>query len=210
MTDAQPANTSHSTAPAAAVADDDPLAHLHKMSTTAGLGTTEYVAINPMAVATICLGAASGLALLDAMLLALPVVTIVVAIIALRQIHHSGGTQTGRGLWWGGLLLALLFAGIVGGRAVAAQVRTRADQAAIANLVGEFSNDVTSGNYEAAYAKMTPKFQNRVKPQQFTDLWTNIQRGRYGGKLKSLSSNQRLAFETLASGDHVAAGMMVS
>jgi len=28
----------------------DPLAHLHKMSTTAGLGTTDYVAVNGMSI----------------------------------------------------------------------------------------------------------------------------------------------------------------
>src|SRR2546423_3462881 len=104
MTDVESQHAQSSTA----IDSGDPLARLHKMSTTAGLGTTEYVAINPMAVATIFLGAASALALMDVTLLAVPVVTIVVGIVALRQIARSGGTQTGRGLAWGGLLLALL------------------------------------------------------------------------------------------------------
>src|SRR5438552_9086922 len=88
---------------------DDPLAHLHKMSTTAGLGTTEYVAINPLAVTTIFLGLASALALLDNTLLALPIAAVICGIFALRQISRSGGTQTGRGLAILGLLLALCF-----------------------------------------------------------------------------------------------------
>src|SRR5436309_10235622 len=84
---------------------DDLLAHLHKMSTTAGLGTTEYVAINPLAVATVFLGAASALALLDHTLLAIPVLAVVCAIVALRQVIRSGGTQTGRGIAVLGLVL---------------------------------------------------------------------------------------------------------
>src|SRR5947208_762197 len=81
-----------------APSDPDPLAHLHKMSTTAGLGTTEYVAINPLSVATIFLGLASALALLDNTLLAVPALTVIAAIVSLRQISHSGGTQGGKGL----------------------------------------------------------------------------------------------------------------
>ena len=91
----------------------DPLAHLHKMSTTAGLGTTEYVAINPLAVATVFLGLASALALLDNTLLAIPVLALIGAIFSLRQIARSGGTQTGKGLAVLGLLLAVGFSGIV-------------------------------------------------------------------------------------------------
>src|SRR5215510_13989681 len=75
---------------------DDPLAHLHKMSTTAGLGTTEYVAINPLAVTAFFLGLASSLALLDNTLLAVPALALIIAIVALRQIFGSGGTQTGK------------------------------------------------------------------------------------------------------------------
>src|SRR4051812_11954856 len=96
-------------------ADDDPLSHLHKMSTTAGLGSGEYVAVNGMAVVAIILGLASSLSLLDtAFLVSVPPLTIVLAILALWQISDSNGTQTGRGLAIGGLLLALLFAAAVG------------------------------------------------------------------------------------------------
>src|SRR3954452_14484400 len=93
-------------AAAAAAPDDDPLARLHKMSTTAGLGTTDYVAINPTAVVAIFLGFASLLALLDNLLLAIPVVAIICSIWALMQIAKSGGTQSGRSLAVAGLLLA--------------------------------------------------------------------------------------------------------
>src|SRR6185436_15279396 len=56
------------------VVDDDPLAHLHKMSTTAGLGSQEYVAVNGMAVFALVLGLASGFALFDRLFLVIPLV----------------------------------------------------------------------------------------------------------------------------------------
>src|SRR4051794_6725127 len=103
MTDLKP---EQNTSPNSGANGDDPLSHLHKMSTTAGLGSTDYVAVNGVAVATIFMGLASSLALLDVTLLAIPLVTVVLAIIALRQIANSNGTQTGRLLAWGGLVLA--------------------------------------------------------------------------------------------------------
>src|SRR4051812_15392834 len=109
MTEVKPQNNS---------AESDALAHLHKMSTTAGLGTTEYVAINPLAVTSIFLGLASALALLDNTLLSLPIATLICSIFALRQISRSGGTQTGRGLAVLGLLLALIFSGVVLARSI--------------------------------------------------------------------------------------------
>src|SRR5205085_7590050 len=93
--------------------DDDPLARLHKMSTTAGLGTTDYVAINALAVASVFLGLASLLAMLDPLLLVLPVLAIACSIWALTQIRNSGGTQSGRGLAVLGLVLSLGCFGVV-------------------------------------------------------------------------------------------------
>src|SRR5437764_6191118 len=118
----------------------DPLAHLHKMSTTAGLGTTEYVAINPVAVATVFLGLASALALLDNTLLAVPVLAVVMAIVSLRQISHSGGTQTGRGLAILGLVLAIAFSGVVLARSLVHQFRTRQDTQQLDALVKDVSD----------------------------------------------------------------------
>src|SRR3954452_11695166 len=91
----------------------DPLSSLYKMSRTAGLGTTEYVAINGAAVTAAILGLASALAIMADVLLVIPLVGIIFAIVALRQISHSSGTQGGRALAWAGLVLSLAFAAIV-------------------------------------------------------------------------------------------------
>ena len=53
----------------AAVADDDPLRTLHKMSRTAGLGRNEYFAIPPFSIAAFFFGLASGLVIFDALFL---------------------------------------------------------------------------------------------------------------------------------------------
>src|SRR5436309_1709781 len=91
----------------ASVNPADPLASLHKMSTTAGLGSEDYVAINAVSIATLLLGLASGLALPFTVLLILPLAGIVCGVLALRQIHGSNGTQSGRAFAIIGLLFSL-------------------------------------------------------------------------------------------------------
>src|SRR4051812_40853266 len=94
----------------ATTAPPDPLRSLHKMSTTAGVGSSEYVAINGMSIAAAICGLASSLSLLDNTLLVIPLAGIFFGIIALRQIASSNETQTGRLLAWSGILLSCAFA----------------------------------------------------------------------------------------------------
>src|SRR5688572_29594402 len=110
---------------AAAGGDDDPLAHLHKMSTTAGLGSGEYVAVNGAAVFALLLGLASMLALLEEVLLVIPLTAVIVGIIAWRQINQSNGTQTGKGLVAIAMLFAVGFGGFVVARETTHGMRTR-------------------------------------------------------------------------------------
>jgi hypothetical protein len=172
----------------------DPLAKLHHMSTTAGLGTTEYVAINPVAVASILLGLASALALLDNILLVIPLAAIICSIISLRQIANSNGTQTGKGLVTLGLLLAIGFAGFIGSRAATAAIRTRHDREAIATLVNENGQRLKSSDYEGAYTLFSPRFQQRVKQQAFVERWTYF-RDKSVGNVSNLEWNKQAVFE---------------
>src|SRR5690349_615074 len=96
------------TSPAAPVDDlgPDPLRSLHKMSTTAGISSQEYVAINTAAVWTAALGVASLFALIDPILLVIPLAAVVFGFVALHQIKDSNGTETGRSWAWLGLLFA--------------------------------------------------------------------------------------------------------
>src|SRR5436190_13265608 len=174
MTDVKPEPPHASTPPASASSGsnnaDDSLAHMHKMSTTAGVGTTEYVAINPVSVAAVFLGLASALALMDEVLLAFPAAAIVCAIIALVQIRRSGGTQTGRRLAWIGIVLALVFIASVGGRAIAQRARNRADEQQIDAVIKKLSDAVTAGDYDAAYGLFGDRFQQRVPKAQFVNV----------------------------------------
>ncbi len=92
---------------------DDALSRLARMSTTAGVGSGDYVAINTLAIASTLLGLGSMIVpLLGPYLLQIiPLAAIVTALVAWRQIKRSNGTQTGRGLAAAGILLALLFGG---------------------------------------------------------------------------------------------------
>src|SRR5579859_5091705 len=85
--------------------------HLYKMSATAGVATTDYAAINSMAIVALILGVASVLALAWDVLLVIPLAGLVCALIAFRQIAGSNGTQAGKGLALAALLLALGFGG---------------------------------------------------------------------------------------------------
>src|SRR5437763_244038 len=99
---AQTTPTADSTSPTQA---DAHLASLHKMSTTAGVTNLGYVAVNQTAIVAALLGLASALAFFGWLLLVIPIVGVVFAIVAIRQINDSSGTQTGRGLALLGLAL---------------------------------------------------------------------------------------------------------
>ena len=102
-TEVEPSTPSDPAAP-------DPFLSLHKMSTTAGLGSADYVAINGTALATIILGIASAVVLFDNnLLLLIPLAAVVCGVLAFVQITQSNGTQTGKLLVVAGVLLALGF-----------------------------------------------------------------------------------------------------
>src|SRR3954454_3984530 len=89
----------------------DALAGLHKMSTTAGITSQEYVAINIPSIVALVLGLASVVAVLNAVLLVVPLAAIATAAVALRQIRESNGTQTGRAFAWAGIAFSLAIGG---------------------------------------------------------------------------------------------------
>ena len=150
MTDLKPhANASRATGPI------DPLTGLRKMSTTAGVGLSDYVAINPIAIASTLLGLGSVLVpVLDYnFLLIIPIAAVVTAIIAWRQIRRSNGTQTGNGLALLGVVLAVL----IGGGTVAAQVittiRYKPDTDQVSAMVAKLGDEIRLANQEEVLAR---------------------------------------------------------
>lgn len=175
---------------------DDPLAHLYRMSTTAGLGSTEYVAINGPAVVAVILGLASALAVLDKILLIVPIAGVICSIVALYQISKSGGTQTGRGLAALGLILSLGFTAYVGYLTVAKAAQERSDQAVLEKLISEFSEHIKKGEFPQAFEQFSPRFQDRVGKERFAEIMGYVKTNPNYGNLRSITTTGRYAFES--------------
>jgi hypothetical protein len=176
-------------------AGPDPLAGLYHMSNTAGVGTQDYVAINPTAIAALLLGFASIAIVLSDVLLVIPLIALVCAIVAMVQIRNSNGTQTGRLLAGLGLALAIL----VGGGRVAyyslSAYRVSAAEHQIAQLVHDLGEDIRAHRYPQAYDRFTDDFRERVPFATFEQAFKGLDDERLGG-LKSIEWNgQRMVFE---------------
>ena len=149
----------------------DPLASLHKMSTTAGVTSQEYVAINIPSILALVLGLASVVAVLNPILLVIPLAAVITALAALRQIRESNGTQTGRGFAWLGIVLSLAIGGFVFAGAVSRHFQSRADRQAILAKMEELGRRIHERKYEQAYALFSARFQNRINRQAFDAGW---------------------------------------
>ena len=184
--------------PGASAADDmgqDPLAKLHKMSTTAGVASPQYVAISTAAVVASLLGVASALALLSPLLLIIPVAGVVVACVAWRHIADSNGTETGKGLAAAGLVLSLLLGGGIFGREVAERVHARNDARQMQAVADQLTQRLKARDYDAAYGMFTTPFRQRVTLDQFKVRWESMQQP---GPLQSLTWNGVLpAYESV-------------
>ena len=169
--------------------EPDPLASLHKMSTTAGVGTQEYVAVNVTAVVAVLLAVLGALSMVVDILLVIPLAAVICAVVALRQIKDSNGTQTGRGLAWAAVVLSVLFAGGVGSRKLMEHAQLREDNRQIQGLIVALGNDVKAGKWQEAYDLFSPRFQARVNLKAFSDRWDALQKNPYFGKVKEMKGN---------------------
>jgi hypothetical protein len=175
--------------------DPDPLGKLYHMSTTAGVGSQDYVAVNVVSVVAMLLGLASSLALLGTMLLVIPILAILLSIIALWQIAGSGGTQTGRLLTWGGIALAVLFASMEGTRIVAEQRQDTQDRKDIATLVDQLSQDIRQNQMDQAYALFSADFREREPMEHFVGEMRLVNDNPVYGKFVSLTTAGDIVFE---------------
>ncbi len=176
--------------------DDDPLAHLHKMSTTAGLGSGEYVAVNGAAVFALLLGLASMLALLEEVLLVIPLTAVIVGIIAWRQINQSNGTQTGKGIVAIAMLFALGFGGFVVARETTHGLRTRDDRAAIRRTITELGEKIKANDLSGAYQMFSERFRQTVTPELFNERMGMVRQSEIFGSLKETQWNGLADFQT--------------
>jgi hypothetical protein len=188
---------------ATAVAEDH-LARLHKMSTTAGVTNVDYVAVNHTAIAAVLLGLLSLLSFFGYLLLLIPIVGVVFAVIALRQITASNGTQTGRGLALLGLLMSVAFGGAAIAKEGIAVARVKGDESGIASTLDKVGEAVRQGKYEDAYGLFDTDFKKNVKPEVFKSRWEEIVRGSLG-KLELFEWNGITPYFESAEGHKMAA-----
>jgi hypothetical protein len=156
------------------------------MSTTAGLGSGEYVEVSGAAVCALLLGLGSGLAMLNDLLVIIPLAGIVVSIFALQQISASNGTQTGRGLVALAMVLMVAFGGWVGLRRVIQDVRTREDRQAISNVISQLAENAQAGKVNESYDLFSSRFQSNWKTTDFADRLKYLREAAVYGKLKSM------------------------
>jgi hypothetical protein len=173
-------------------ADDgpDPLASLHKMSTTAGITSQEYVAINIPSIITVLVGLASLLAVISPLLLVVPVAGVILGFVSLSQIRASNGTQTGRAFAWAGIVLSLAIGAAVLVSALLERSRTAADRAEIVSQIEQLGRHVAAREYDQAYAMFSPRFQNRVNKATFDGTWDQSQKVSGLGKIVSMEWNR--------------------
>ena len=179
----------------------DPLAKLHRMSTTAGVGSQEYVAINTVAIWTLILGLASvAVVLFESWpLLVVPLAAVVLAVIGLRQIARSNGTQAGRLVAIGGIVLAVGFSGLYGAREYQATTADAADRAAVDTVIRDLGEALAADDYAKAYEQFDYIYRARVSPEQFKAYWSTFHNGALG-RLKSMQSTNKANFSQIEQG----------
>ena len=186
--------------------ESDPLAHLYKMSRTAGLGSGDYVAINPVAVTSVVFGIAGALVIVDSLFIVLPLVGLLLGIIAWRQVRHSNGTQTGAAMAGAAILLSIGFLGAKVGKEVLQSIQLGADKQEITRIIDVLGQNIsaidpakmpqTTAHLAAAYDLFDEAFKSRVSSQRFDSLWLGLRAVNYYGPVSSLHSNGLLKFET--------------
>jgi hypothetical protein len=202
-------NTTNPPPTAATPVDDDPLAHLYRMSRTAGLGTGEYSSINPLAVAGLFFGIASVMVIYGWILLLIPFTAVILCLVALRQIIGSNGTQVGAWLAVIGLILATLFGGWELASGAIEEARTHEDRQQITALIDHFSQDAQTKNLQDAYNLFTPKFKAIITPDAFEQQFKIRYDSPYYGQIKSITWNGRVGFEAGADPGELLAAAIV-
>ncbi len=165
----------------------DPLAELQKMSTTAGVASAQYVAINIASVVAMLFALASGLVFVTPLLLFVPVFGLVASFVALRQISNSAGTQSGRWLAIGAIVLCFGCASVKVGLTIYNQQRIHADEQKIGAVVEQFGNDVRDSKYAEAMRFYSPTGKAATKWTDVRDYWEAAKRA--GGPIINMHWN---------------------
>jgi hypothetical protein len=190
---------------------NDPIASLHRMSTTAGVATSDYVAINSLALVALLLGAATLLAFAWLPLLLIGLAGIACGVMAIRDIRNSNGTQAGTPLAVLGMVLSVLLGATALAMEWASEAVIRPDRQAINRTIGQLGQHLSQRDYAAAYALFDPEFQqgsDTIRPvtaEEFAEFWKSSQEeDSEVGPLIAARGNDVFRFSTLADGTTLA------
>ncbi|HEX8322297.1 MAG TPA: hypothetical protein VF595_00165 [Tepidisphaeraceae bacterium] len=165
--------------PGRPASDQPPLSrleNLHRMSRTAGLGSSDYTAVNVTAVVAVLIAAASALALIAPVFLFLSVLGVVFAAVAIKQIRSSNGTQTGLPLAVLALVLTLGVTTVTGYRYTRSVIQQNNDTRDLDSVAGRFGQLLAEGKYTDAYAMTDQRFKDEVSLERFEGLFEEIKR----------------------------------
>lgn len=208
MTELRDSKTALPTASAGAGDTADPLHNLYRMSRTAGLGSGDYVAINNTAIVALVLGFLSVFSLLYPIMLVAAAAAVVCGIIAFVQVHSSNGTQSGRMLALGAILLGLALGGVSLGKVVIADWQHRQDEQAIDAMIKQLNEKIVAKDYAAAYdAMFTDDFKANFTKQGFAERWQSF--GPTYGNVLSIDWGHRADVESVP-GTHEKRGVATS
>ncbi len=172
----------------------DPIAALHKMSTTAGVTPSEYVAINNLAIVTIVLGLATAMGIPWVLFSIVGIGALVCGLIALVQIRRSNGTQGGMGLAWGGIALAVIFAGAGFTIYRVREYRLDIDRREINRTIQQLGERVSQGDYAGAYKLLNETLSRSFTLAEFQARWELV--AKRGRVLNAAGNNIFDFFET--------------
>ena len=164
------------------------------MSTTAGLGSGDYAAISPLAVATTVI-ALIGLAswFSDALLL-IPAAAIVCGLFALRQIRRSNGTLTGTYIALIGIALGIGILVTIGGGKLLADLRVRPSKEKILGIISTFNKQVANHDFSAAYELCSPTLKANVTREKWIETFSLFDTVPEFGGLAGVEWNGTLEF----------------
>jgi hypothetical protein len=185
----------------------DPIASLHRMSTTAGVGAQDYVAINNLSIATAVLGLTTAFAFMGMLFLIIGAATIAFGVVALRQIRNSNGTQSGKAFAWLGILLAVGISSYVIADDYRQRQAEQVESRQVTAAVDEFSKLIVAGDYAAAYSLLDKEFTTQWTADQFQSFWKrsqdpDLQLGR--GPIQKMYGNGLVEFSDRGDGSRFA------
>jgi hypothetical protein len=174
------------------------------MSTTAGIVSADYVAISNLAIFSALLGVATALAIVWQELVYIAAAGLLLGFLALRSIHRSNGTLTGRWIAFTGIGLSLGLAVVAEVAAYYRDLAMQPEKTAINARIVDFAAAVAKANasaakeadkyWDTAYLCFDPEWRKRVP---FGGFKTTMQSWQSGRRILRMEPNNRFEFSSV-------------